>query len=49
MAGIGVKIGTHTVLEIDRLADINNRPLFIAIEIAARLGWESGKYALNFF
>ena len=48
VARIGVEITPHTVLQIDRLADVDDCPLGVAIDITARLGGQCGKNALQF-
>ena len=44
-----MEIGSHAIFEIDRLANVDDHPFGIAIDITARLGWERGEDALNFF
>ena len=49
MTRIGVEVGAHAILEINRLTDVNNRPFFVVVDVATGLGWEGGKNTLNFF
>lgn len=49
MAGIGVEIRPHAILEVDRLSDVDDRPFNVAIDVAPWLGWEGGKDALKLF
>ena len=43
---IGVEITPHAVFQINRLADVDDRPFGIAIQITARLGGQGDKNAL---
>ena len=47
VAGIGVEIGAHPVLEIDRLANVNDRPGGVFHNVAAGFGREGIEDALN--
>ena len=44
-----MEIRTYTILEIDCLADVDDRPLLVAIKVTTRFGWEGGKNSLNLF
>ncbi len=49
VTGVGVEVGAHAVLQTDRLADVNDRPLGIFHQVTARLGWKRGEDTLEFF
>ena len=49
VTGVRVKIGTDAILYADRFADINNFPLSIFHQVAARLCGKSRKDTLKFF
>lgn len=49
MAGIRVEIRAHAIFEVDRLTNVDDGSFVVAIDIASRLGRESGKDSLNLF
>ena len=49
MTGIRVEVGTDAVPQVDRFANINDRPFRVLHDVHARLGREGGKDALDLF
>jgi hypothetical protein len=47
MAGIGVEIRADAVLQADRLADVDDRPLGIFHQVTTGFGWEGSEDTLD--